>query len=86
MRGLKQAHLYTVATLRAKLSVGVVSIDMRRYILALVLVAVARAMPALENEVNDPGLVGSVIGVVKECSEGDISLCLKVCEVTSDIQ
>lgn len=51
---------------------------MRRYVLALVLVAAARAMPALDNEVNDPGLVGSVIGVVKECVEGDISLCLKV--------
>ncbi|XP_048486426.1 uncharacterized protein LOC105391598 [Plutella xylostella] len=50
---------------------------MRQFVIALFCVAAARGMPALDNEVNDPGLVGSVIGVVKECVEGDISLCLK---------
>lgn len=52
---------------------------MRFYGLVLVLIAGARAMPALDKEANDPGLVGSVIGVVKECVDGDVSLCLKVC-------
>ncbi|XP_049880852.1 uncharacterized protein LOC126377199 [Pectinophora gossypiella] len=50
---------------------------MKSCVLALLLVASARAMPALDKDSNDPGLVGSVIGVVKECSEGDVSLCLK---------
>ncbi|KAL0811310.1 hypothetical protein ABMA28_009724 [Loxostege sticticalis] len=49
---------------------------MRRYVLALLLVASARAMPAVENE-NDPGLMGRVLGAVKECVDGDVSLCLK---------
>lgn len=42
----------------------------------LFLVAAAQGMPALEKD-NDPGLVTSVIGVVKECADGDVSLCLK---------
>lgn len=79
MRALKQSVLYTDATLCAELSARVVRVDdMRGYVLALVLVAVAQAMPAIDKEANDPGLVGSVLGVVKECSEGDVSLCLKV--------
>ncbi|KAJ2940094.1 hypothetical protein O0L34_g6462 [Tuta absoluta] len=49
---------------------------MKACVLALLLIATARALP-VEKEANDPGLVGSVIGVVKECSEGDVSLCLK---------
>lgn len=51
---------------------------MRCYLAALVCLAVARAMPTIEKESNDPNLVASVLGVVKECSEGDVSLCLKV--------
>ncbi|XP_045455532.1 uncharacterized protein LOC123665247 [Melitaea cinxia] len=50
---------------------------MRRITFVLFLVAVARAMPALDKDANDPSLVSSVIGVVKECVEGDVSLCLK---------
>ncbi|XP_063541919.1 uncharacterized protein LOC134750630 [Cydia strobilella] len=46
-----------------------------RCLAVLVLVAVARGMPTAEKE--DQGIVGSVMGVVKECSEGDVSLCLK---------
>lgn len=68
----------------AKLSVGVVPPVMRRYVLALLLVASARAMPAVENE-NDPGLMGRVLGAVKECVDGDVSLCLKVGTVTSEV-
>lgn len=79
MRALKQCVLYTDATLCAEHSVRVVRVDaMRGYVLALFLIATARAMPALDKEANDPGLMGSVLGVVKECSEGDVSLCLKV--------
>lgn len=79
MRDLKLTVLYSVATLCAKLSVGVVRPDdMRRYVLALLIVASARAMPALDSETSDPGLVGRVLGAVKECVEGDVSLCLKV--------
>lgn len=48
---------------------------MRRYVLALLLVAVASGMPAQEKE---NGIVGSVLGAVKECVDGDVSLCLKV--------
>ncbi|CAH0401545.1 unnamed protein product [Chilo suppressalis] len=50
---------------------------MRRYVVALFLLAAARAMPAVDKDANDPGLVGSVIGVVKECVDVDVSLCLK---------
>ncbi|VVC90298.1 uncharacterized protein LOC126979815 [Leptidea sinapis] len=50
---------------------------MRSYAIALFLLATARAMPALDQSPNDPNLVGSVLGVVKECVEGDLSLCLK---------
>ncbi|XP_034837245.1 uncharacterized protein [Maniola hyperantus] len=50
---------------------------MRLYAFVLFLIAGARAMPTLDKEANDPGLVGSVIGVVKECVDGDVSLCLK---------
>lgn len=51
---------------------------MRSYVLALLLVASAWAMPALDSEANDPGFVGRVLGAVKECVDGDVSLCLKV--------
>lgn len=51
---------------------------MMRATFVLFLVAAAQGMPALEKD-NDPGLVTSVIGVVKECADGDVSLCLKVC-------
>ncbi|CAK1594299.1 unnamed protein product [Parnassius mnemosyne] len=50
---------------------------MRGYVIALFLVATARAMPALDQDVKDQGLMGSVMGVVKECVDGDVSLCLK---------
>ncbi|XP_013185010.2 uncharacterized protein LOC106130660 [Amyelois transitella] len=43
----------------------------------LFLAALAHAMPTIDKEANDPGLVGSVISVVKECVDGDVSLCLK---------
>lgn len=77
--GLKQSALYTVSTLSVELSIGVVKTnDMRVFVVALLCVAASQAMPALETETNDPGLVGSVIGVVKDCVEGDVSLCLKV--------
>ncbi|XP_038219715.1 uncharacterized protein LOC119837976 isoform X2 [Zerene cesonia] len=49
---------------------------MRSYAIALFLIATARAMPALEKD-SDPGAVGSVLAVVKECFDGDVSLCLK---------
>ncbi|XP_059050520.1 uncharacterized protein LOC131845474 [Achroia grisella] len=49
---------------------------MIRYAIVLFL-ACAQAMPAIDKEANDPGLVGSVLGVVKECVDGDVSLCLK---------
>ncbi|KAJ0170875.1 hypothetical protein K1T71_013647 [Dendrolimus kikuchii] len=44
---------------------------MRAVVIALLFVA-ARAMPAI-----DDGLSGSVVGVVKDCSEGNVALCLK---------
>lgn len=47
---------------------------MKTYVFALLLVASARGMPAQEKE---NGIVGSVLGAVKECVEGDVSLCLK---------
>ncbi|CAH2059508.1 unnamed protein product, partial [Iphiclides podalirius] len=50
---------------------------MRGYVLALFVVAAARAMPALDQDVKEQGLMGTVLGVVKECSEADVSLCLK---------
>lgn len=50
---------------------------MRTIAFALLFVAVY-GMPAIDKDANDPGLVGSVIGVVKDCVEGDVSLCLKV--------
>lgn len=86
MSALKRAVLYSVATLCVDLPLGVVRIrpdEMRRYVLALLLVATARAMPALEKD-GDPGLMSSVLGVVKECVEGDVSLCLKV-KKTSEV-
>lgn len=43
----------------------------------LFLVAFARAMPAIEKEANDPNL-GGVLSVVRDCVDGDMSLCLKV--------
>ncbi|XP_045506452.1 uncharacterized protein LOC123702711 [Colias croceus] len=49
---------------------------MRSYAIALFLIAAARAMPALEKD-NEPNVVGNVLGVVKECFDGDVSLCLK---------
>ncbi|CAG4970425.1 unnamed protein product [Colias eurytheme] len=49
---------------------------MRSYAIALFLIAAARAMPALEKD-NEPSVVGNVLGVVKECFDGDVSLCLK---------
>lgn len=51
---------------------------MIRCTFVLFLVAAAQGMPALDSD-KDPGLVSSVLGVVKECVDGDVSLCLKVC-------
>ncbi|XP_053619719.1 uncharacterized protein Osi9 [Plodia interpunctella] len=50
---------------------------MKCCISVLFLAALAQAMPTIDKEANDPGLVGSVISVVKECVDGDVSLCLK---------
>lgn len=72
---LKQPVLYTVATLCTKLS-GVAG--KMRGLLALFLVATARAMPAFDQDAKEQGLMTSVMGVVKECAENDVSLCLKV--------
>ncbi|CAK1541119.1 unnamed protein product [Leptosia nina] len=47
-----------------------------RYAFALFLLASAGAMPALDKD-PDHGVVGNVLGVVKECFDGDVSLCLK---------
>ncbi|XP_013142807.1 PREDICTED: uncharacterized protein LOC106106717 [Papilio polytes] len=48
-----------------------------RGLLALFLVATARAMPAFDQDAKEQGLMTSVMGVVKECAENDVSLCLK---------
>lgn len=45
---------------------------MRAFVIALVFAA-AQAMPAI-----DDGFSGSVVGVVKDCSDGNVALCLKV--------
>ncbi|KAF9819274.1 hypothetical protein SFRURICE_000265 [Spodoptera frugiperda] len=50
---------------------------MIRYVAVLVLLAAARAMPALDKEPNEIGVFGSILGVVKECVDGDTSLCIK---------
>ncbi|GBP17589.1 hypothetical protein EVAR_12299_1 [Eumeta japonica] len=47
---------------------------MTRYAIILVLVAYAHCMPAVQKET---GVVGSILGAVKECIDGDLSLCLK---------
>lgn len=81
---LKTGRLYIGATLCAKLSVGVIwYFTMIRYITVLVLFATARAMPTLDKESNEIGFFGPMLGVVKECVDGDTSLCIKVgiCEV-----
>ncbi|XP_030034244.2 uncharacterized protein LOC115450381 [Manduca sexta] len=49
---------------------------MRCYTLVLLFVAAVRSMPTAEQDA-DPGMMGSVLGAVKECAERDVSLCLK---------
>ncbi|XP_072935197.1 uncharacterized protein [Epargyreus clarus] len=49
---------------------------MRSFVVALFLVVAARGMP-LDKDTNDRGLMGRVLGVVKECVEGDVALCIK---------
>lgn len=51
---------------------------MIRYIAVLFLLVAAQAMPALDKEPNEIGVFGSILGVVKECVDGDTSLCIKV--------
>lgn len=48
---------------------------MKAILLALVCLGVTAAKPT-----GDEDVVGSVIGVVKNCAEEDVSLCLKVCD------
>ncbi|NP_001129360.1 osiris 9 precursor [Bombyx mori] len=45
-------------------------------LVVLMVIGVAWAMPAAEQD-SDPNILGSVLGVVKECVDGDVTLCLK---------
>lgn len=51
--------------------------DMRFYVVVLIFVAAVQAMPA-EQESADSGIGGSVLGIVKDCVDDDVYLCLKV--------
>lgn len=52
---------------------------MKAIYLVLVCVGVVASKPAG----GEDDVVGSVIGVVKNCAEEDVSLCLKVCVIVS---
>ncbi|XP_028043676.1 uncharacterized protein LOC114253114 [Bombyx mandarina] len=50
--------------------------DDMKCLVVLMVIGVAWAMPAAEQD-SDPNILGSVLGVVKECVDGDVTLCLK---------